>query len=128
MYVYIPILIVDKSCQSLAPDLVCAINGSSAVLTFKTKATFCYKPVEEWNTRRCKHRILSNFTMHVDFYNNITLANGGYYHFFNLFDPIILQVSSKLVCVFIVFHTNTDNRKVKPFDKVYTKILHLYVM
>ncbi|CAG2208423.1 unnamed protein product [Mytilus edulis] len=81
------------SCLSRAPYYKCAINGSSAVLTFIIEGSFCYTPVEEWHIRRYKRKILSNFTMHVDFYiYNVTIEDDGYYGFFNMFDPIKLQV------------------------------------
>lgn len=83
-------LIVDVSCL---PHIVCAIEGSSQVLTFKNEESINYRPIEKapW-----KNRLLSRFTIHVQLHiNNVTFEDEGYYGISSIHDVIALQVFSK---------------------------------
>lgn len=88
------ILITDMSCPPRTNIQVCGIDGSSIFFTFMTVNSVYFTPSTPEPQGR-KYRLLSNFTVQVDFYiYNVTLEDGGLYTF-DLFDLIELDVTSK---------------------------------
>lgn len=88
-------MIVDKSCPPRALTKVCAIEGSTTFLTFILEYAVYYSLVEEAPQRRIR-RLLSNFTLHADFYiYNVTPKDEGYYMVPFPYYFIKLRVSSK---------------------------------
>lgn len=79
--------------MSCPPHTVCAIEGSSQVLTFKNNESINYRPIEKgpW-----KNRLLSRFTIHVQLHiNNVTFEDEGYYEINSVHDVIALHVFSR---------------------------------
>lgn len=92
------------SCQSNASKQVCAIKGSSTVLSFIIIVPVLYSPIgkRRWGRKQ------RNLTITVDLYiHNVTFEDEGYYGIFEIYAVTALQVSSKLLSFRRVFHTNT---------------------
>lgn len=105
---FILILIVDASCPLPKPQTVCAIKGSSQVLSFIMEKSMYFRPIEETTSR---HR-LSNYTIHVKIkINNVTFQDEGNYGMYTFYVPtvIVLHVSSKYLYYWLVFHTHTSS-------------------